>query len=158
MNLLACSSADITDDMEERLSLQADLLQIARIPSWIERLSARYPIPEKVQYASDLCLEEVIANIILHGYRGDTSGGILVCFATPRDGCFVFIVEDEAPHFNPLEHPELPALDSLDDMRVGGQGLRLIRAFANALEYEELPVGNRLKMFFSPEAIPSEPR
>jgi hypothetical protein len=43
-------------------------------------------------------------------------------------------------------------------MRVGGQGIRFIREFADALEYEQLPVGNRFKMFFSSEAFPSEPR
>ena len=140
--------------MEERLSLQVDIAQIAQVPSWIERLAAIYRIPDKVQYASNLCLEEVLSNIILHGHNGDAAkGAILVRFLTPRPGCFVFIVEDEAPHFNPLEQPELPALNPNEDMRIGGQGIRFLREFANALEYEPLTIGNRLKMFFSSEAF-----
>jgi anti-sigma regulatory factor (Ser/Thr protein kinase) len=73
----------IADDKEERLSLQGDISQIAQIPSWIERLSATYRIPEKVQFASNLCLEEILSNIILHGYRGLTKGEILLRFINP---------------------------------------------------------------------------
>jgi anti-sigma regulatory factor (Ser/Thr protein kinase) len=139
--------------MEERLSLQVDISQIAQVPSWIERLSTRYGIPGKVQFASNLCLEEVLSNIILHGYGSSGRGDLLVRFVAPRPGCFVFIVEDEAPHFNPLEQPELPALNPNEEMRVGGQGLRFLREFASSLEYERLPVGNRFKMFFLSEAF-----
>jgi serine/threonine-protein kinase RsbW len=142
----------IADDKEERLSLQGDLSQIAQVPSWIKRLSSTYLIPEKVQFASNLCLEEILSNIILHGYRDVTKGEILLRFINPSAGCFVFIVEDGAPHFNPLQQPELSALNPNEDTRVGGLGIRLVREFANALEYQRLPVGNRLKMVFSSEA------
>jgi serine/threonine-protein kinase RsbW len=145
------------DKMEERLSLQADISQIAHVNSWIEGLSAKYRIPEEVQFGSYLCLEEVLSNIIIHGYGSVAKGGILVRFTAPRPGCFVFIVEDEAPHFNPLEKPELPPLSPNEDMRVGGQGIRLLREFANALDYEPLPAGNRLKISFSSETSGGNP-
>jgi anti-sigma regulatory factor (Ser/Thr protein kinase) len=58
-------------------------------------------------------------------------------------------VEDEAPSFNPLIAPELPELKPQDDIRVGGQGIRLLRRFTDALEYEPVPGGNRLRMGFS---------
>jgi anti-sigma regulatory factor (Ser/Thr protein kinase) len=139
----------IPGDKEERLSLRGDISQTAQVPSWIKRLSATYGIPEKVQFASDLCLEEIVSNIILHGYGGVTKVEILVRFTNPGPGCFVFIVEDGAPHFNPLEQPARPALTPNEDTRVGGHGIRLVREFADALDYERLPAGNRLKMVFS---------
>ena len=145
------------DDMEEQLSLQADLSQIAQVPSWLERLSARYEIPEKLQFASNVCLEEVLVNIVRHGHGGAAGGRILVRFTSPRPGCFVFIVEDEAPRFNPLDQPELPALHPNEEMRIGGHGIRLLREFTSSLEYEPLPRGNRLKLFFSSEAFDRKP-
>jgi anti-sigma regulatory factor (Ser/Thr protein kinase) len=141
--------ARIPREVEEQVSLQADISQVAQVSSWLERLSARYGIPDKVRFASNLCLEEVLSNTILHGYGGAAAATLMISFAAPRPGCFVFVVEDEAPHFNPVEHPELPALSPDEDIRVGGQGLRLLRKFAGALEYEPLPAGNRLKIFFS---------
>jgi serine/threonine-protein kinase RsbW len=97
----------------------------------------------------DLCLEEVLSNVIRHGYAGQPGRPILVHFASsPRDGYFTFVVEDEAPLFDPLAVPEPPVPRSLDETRVGGNGIRLLRHFADALEYRSTPAGNRLTMGF----------
>jgi anti-sigma regulatory factor (Ser/Thr protein kinase) len=67
----------------------------------------------------------------------------------PRDGHFEFVVEDEAPLFNPLDVPEPPPLQPQEKIRIGGQGIRLLRRLAGTLAYEPTPAGNRLKMTFS---------
>lgn len=138
--------SDIPAPAEEHCIVNS--AEISRIHRWIERLCVQYAIPENVQFAADLCLEEVLSNIFLHGYK--QAGGVaLVRFATSRDGRFVFIVEDKAPHFNPLDQQELPALNPNHEMRVGGQGLRLLRKFTDELAYERLPAGNRVRMVFA---------
>jgi len=38
------------------------LSEIARVPPWPESLAARHAIPSRVQFAMDLCLEEVLSN------------------------------------------------------------------------------------------------
>ena len=74
---------------------------------------------------------------------------MIVSFAMPRDSYFEFVVDDEAPAFNPLEAPELAALSPDEETRVGGQGIRLVRQFADAVEYQPKASGNRLRMGFS---------
>jgi anti-sigma regulatory factor (Ser/Thr protein kinase) len=133
---------------EERLVLYIDRAEIARVHTWIERLAAQYSIPEPVQFAAGVCLEEVLSNILLHGYKGKTGGMVLVLFTMLREGCFLFAVEDEAPHFNPLDLPELPPLNPTEEMPIGGHGLRFLRTFADELEYEKRPAGNRIRMVF----------
>jgi anti-sigma regulatory factor (Ser/Thr protein kinase) len=96
----------------------------------------------------NLCLEEALSNIIRHGYSGNPGHSIAVCFTSPREGYFVFDIEDEAPPFNPVASPELPAMRSLEENRIGGQGIRLLRQFADALEYHATPTGNRLSIGF----------
>ena len=144
------SSPNIKASNEEKLVLGINPAEIAQIHPWIERLSARYAIPDAVQFAAGVCLEEVLSNVLLHGYKDKPGGTVLVLFNTLREGCFVFAVEDEAPHFNPLNLPEIPPLNPDDEeMRVGGHGLRFLRTFADELSYEKLlPVGNRFRMVF----------
>jgi serine/threonine-protein kinase RsbW len=137
------------DPTEERLTLQSRISELSQVPAWIERLGARHSIPGNIQFAMNLCLEEVLSNIIRHGYSGKPDHRILINFTRPRDGYFVYDVEDEAPQFNPLDAPEQPALNSLDDPREGGQGIRLLRRFADRLEYQATPTGNRLSIGFS---------
>jgi serine/threonine-protein kinase RsbW len=133
-----------TDQTHDRLDLQSRLSDIARIPEWIEQLALRYNIPEDLQFAMDLCLEEALANTIIYGYRSEDNHPVSVDFTNPGEGRFVYVVEDDAPKFNPLGAPELPPLG-----RIGGQGLRLLRRFANTLEYEATAKGNRLRIGFS---------
>jgi serine/threonine-protein kinase RsbW len=138
------------DTTGEVLNLRSRMSELAQIHVWIERLAARHAIPANVQFAINLCLEEVLSNIIRHGYAGQPENPIVVHFVSPRRDQFVFVVEDDAPPFNPVESPELPVPHSLDDIQVGGQGIRLLRRFADALEYQATSTGNRLRIgFFS---------
>jgi anti-sigma regulatory factor (Ser/Thr protein kinase) len=138
-----------THTTEERLTLRSRLSEMSQVPVWIERLAPQHAIPADTQFAMNLCLEEVLSNVIRHGYGGQSDRYIVIQFLNPKDGYFVFLVEDEASHFNPLEAPELPAIGALDEERVGGLGIRLLRQFASALEYQATPTGNRLTMGFS---------
>lgn len=137
------------DQTQDRLSLRSQLSQMSQLPAWIEGLAARHGIPADVQFAIDLCLEEALSNVIRHGYAGMDDRSVNVHFSTPRDGFFQFIIEDEAPLFNPLDAPELPALTPDGDSRIGGQGIRFLRHFADSLEYEPTPTGNRLSIGFA---------
>ena len=98
-----------TDQFHDQRDLQSRLSDIAQIPIWIGQLALRYNIPEDLQFAMDLCLEEALSNIIIYGYLREDRPPAHGPLRDPSgDGCFVFEVEDEAPLFNPLEAPELP--------------------------------------------------
>jgi len=133
----------------ERLDLQGRISELSRVPPWIERLASHYAIPDSTQFAMNLCLEEVLSNIIRHGYSSDPGRSISIKFTSPSKDDFVFVVEDDAPPFNPVDSPELPAWDGLDDARIGGQGIRLLRRFADSLEYHPTTSGNRLSIGFA---------
>ena len=138
-----------TDQTHERLDLGSQLGDIAQVPAWIEQLASRYSIPKDLQFAMELCLEEALANTIIYGYRREAGNHLSIDFTSPSEGRFVFVVEDEAPKFNPLEGPELPPVNEADVSRVGGQGIRLLRRFAHTLDYDATPRGNRLRIGFS---------
>jgi anti-sigma regulatory factor (Ser/Thr protein kinase) len=138
------------DRPEERLFLRSKLSDVAQLPVWIESLASRHPIPENVAFAINLCLEEAVSNIILHGFAADSEGSVEVRFTMPRHDLFVFLVEDDARHFNPLN---VPTANLGSRVRVGGQGIHFLRQFADELKYEMTPTGNRLRIAFSAENI-----
>ena len=133
----------------ERLDSRSRMSELAKVPSWIERLASYHPIPPDMQFAMNLCLEEVLSNIIRHGYVGQADHSIGVRFSRPRSDYYEFVIEDEAPPFNPVAAPELPPISEREDVSVGWQGLRLLRRFADALEYQATPTGNRLSIGFT---------
>jgi serine phosphatase RsbU (regulator of sigma subunit)/anti-sigma regulatory factor (Ser/Thr protein kinase)/HPt (histidine-containing phosphotransfer) domain-containing protein len=90
-----------------------------------------------------LGLDEVVANIVKHGYRGDPGGSITLRVRIGQDAVSLEI-RDQAPAFNPLETAP-PDLDvSLDDRPAGGLGLYLARSVVDGMEYERVGGENRL--------------
>jgi serine/threonine-protein kinase RsbW len=132
----------------ECLTLDSKLSEITRVPPWLESLAALHAIPSRTQFAMDLCLEEVLSNIIRHGYGGESGHEIVIRYQTHRNGLFTFVVDDEAPLFNPLAVPRPPVPRSLEDVSRGGQGIHLLKQSADAIEYEPRSSGNRLTISF----------
>ena len=135
-------------ETQDRLILDSRLSEITRVAEWVDVLGARHCISTNTQLSINLCLEETIANVIRHGYADEPGHSITIDFAIPNPAFFLFMVEDHAPNFNPLEGPEKTALHPDEEFRVGGQGIRFLRRFADLLEYESQPKGNRLRMGF----------
>src|SRR5580692_2823646 len=117
----------------ERLTLESRLSEIARVPPWLESLAALHAIPSRTQFAMDLCLEEVLSNIIRHGYGGESSHEIVIRYQNRRNGFFAFIVEDGAPLFNPLTVPSPPVPRTLEDISGGGQCISLLKQSADTI-------------------------
>jgi anti-sigma regulatory factor (Ser/Thr protein kinase) len=131
-----------------QLVLGSRLSDMERLPVWVESLAAAYGIAENVKFAINLCLEEVVSNVIRHGYRGKAEQLVTVQCTSPRAGYLVFTVDDDAAPFNPLAGTALPTIGEQDEGQIGGQGIRLLRGFAATLEYEARPAGNRLHIGF----------
>ena len=138
---------------EEKLTLRSELGELALVPPWIERLAAEYGLSGETQFAMNLCLEEVLSNIIRHGYGSEPDRSIVVRYSAAEDKSSTLIVDDEAPHFNPLTAEQSPLEDTLQGTRIGGLGIRLLRSFASCINYEPTPAGNRLRMVFCPGQV-----
>ncbi|HTX75470.1 MAG TPA: ATP-binding protein [Terracidiphilus sp.] len=144
-------SENSAQSIPEKLTLRSRLEDLACVFPWVESLAAAYAIPAGKLFAMNLCLEEVLSNIVRHGYRCDPDQTMTVEFARNGDREFSFIVEDSAPHFRPFD-PAVPLEDvapaALEDIVPGGNGIRLLRKFADSVKWEPLEPGNRLTIGF----------
>lgn len=81
-----------------------------------------------------LMLDELITNIVMHGYEGRTDGWIEV-EAQVQGASLLLTVRDSAPAFDPRSAPWPDADQPLDQRPVGGLGLMFVRRLADALDY-----------------------
>ena len=98
----------------------------------------------RLRYYAELVFEEIVMNIIRHGYHSDGVGRVDVAAACTPDEVVVSF-EDAAEPFDPLsvEVPAVPA--TLAEAPDGGRGILLVRKLARLVEYEQLAGGrNRL--------------
>jgi anti-sigma regulatory factor (Ser/Thr protein kinase) len=151
--LAADGVANQAENGADTLVLDSTLPAMASLPPWVDSVAERHSIPEKTRFAVKLCLEEAVSNSIRHGYRELPGSQVRVRFRNTSGQGWTFIVEDDAPRFNPLERPKAPPLTvaALDaSFALGGQGIRLMREFASSIDYEETPTGNRVMIAFAP--------
>jgi len=93
---------------------------------------------------TQLAVEEIITNIIIHGYRKPGNRIDLACRFVP--GGIEIRVSDTAPRFDPLSIPE-PELESgIEDRGIGGLGIFLVRQVMDTLTYRYAGGKNILTM------------
>jgi serine/threonine-protein kinase RsbW len=96
------------------------------------------------RYHVELVFEEITANIIAHG--APDGHELEVCVSLEAAGAtFVLSFEDNGIPFDPRTRLDPPPQKSLDEARIGGYGLMLVRRAATSIDYLRTADGrNRL--------------
>jgi serine/threonine-protein kinase RsbW len=138
-----------------QLTLKSRLEDMALLRPWVDSFAAEHGIPDDTLFGIHLCLEEAISNVIRHGYEGQSDQTLTVECALPDTGEIVFVIEDQAPPFDPVSGSlieDQPDPSPMDLLRPGGRGILLMRKFAHSLKYERVENGkgggNRLTIGF----------
>jgi anti-sigma regulatory factor (Ser/Thr protein kinase) len=143
--------------MTARLVLRTALPELQRLASWVEKIAHEAGFAADTVFALQLCLEEAVANIVMHG-GAKADAPITVEIARTGDE-IVAMIEDEAAPFDPTSLPERIAPASLDEATIGELGVHFMRNYASSMEYERRGPQNRLVLRFAmpPAPMPARP-
>lgn len=86
--------------------------------------------------ALHLALEEIVTNVITHGYRHDSSEQFTVRLEADSQDRIRAVMTDDAPAYNPLARPEVNTTLPLEARPVGGLGVHLVKKLMNVCQYE----------------------
>ncbi|HEX3973275.1 MAG TPA: ATP-binding protein [Stellaceae bacterium] len=121
---------------DERLSLRIvnDLAELSRVAEGVEEFCANQAIPAACAFKLNVALEELLTNTISYGYDDDGRHEIAIDIA--REGeTIVTEISDDGHAFDPLNAPP-PDLDSaIEDRRIGGLGVHLVRTMMDDVAY-----------------------
>jgi anti-sigma regulatory factor (Ser/Thr protein kinase) len=106
----------------------------------------------------EICLNEVAANILVHGKAERRATSVEISLGTSADGVEM-IIADDGEAFDPLEYPSPERASSLADMSICGFGIPLIRNFADDISYRRVDACNVLTLTFArhphpPRSVP----
>jgi len=100
------------------------LEEIARLAEAVEGVLPDRP---DLAFSSNLCIEELITNTILHGLGGATDRIINVRISS-SDEWLEITLKDDAPPFDPFAGAPQPDLDlGVDERPIGGLGVHLVK-------------------------------
>ena len=127
-------SADIVAG-ELRLVLSNCLTAIEDGRSRIDQFLAGQALDAKVRNRIEVVFEEMVANTIRHGFTRNSNQSIHVTVAARPDG-IELAFEDDGIAFNPLEVTMPGRFTTLEEARVGGQGIPLVIKLSASVRYE----------------------
>ncbi|MBT8129583.1 MAG: ATP-binding protein [Gammaproteobacteria bacterium] len=120
-------------------STKTDRIQLINCSSECQRLydflaDKLEPLPVSKEFRHDLKLvaEELLANIIRHGYDDESEQGIDIELSVDNDRVQLTFT-DSGKTFNPMEN-EQPEL--LNDPSEGGMGILLVKSLTDAQHYK----------------------
>ena len=120
--------------MRARLCLKSQASELERLMGVITRLGTAHHLPDKVVSDLNLALEEVFSNIIRHGYEGREDREVTIALhLAPEE--ITATVEDTGVPFNPLELPDPDLTVPLEERKVGGLGVYLVRQLMDEVDY-----------------------
>jgi serine/threonine-protein kinase RsbW len=130
----------------QRRPVADDLSDVRGATAWVSRQVAQADLAEDVRFNIEVCIEEALANLIEHGRPVHDDKDIAISVDADPQGATI-LVTDRCIPFDAAEAPS-PRPPSAQDMHAGGQGLRLMRAFASELTYRTTKDRNELTMRF----------
>jgi serine/threonine-protein kinase RsbW len=117
------------------ISLPANLAEVERLNRLVRQFGELHDIPGRTLYAVNLALDEIVTNIILHGYDPGHAEPIAVRMDA-QAGELRAEVRDGGRAFNPLSAPLPDLTGPLEKRTLGGLGIHLVRSLADHVDYQ----------------------
>lgn len=116
------------------IRLPVDLKEIERLNRIVRQFGDLHEVPSRTLYAVNLALDEVVTNIVLHGFK-DGTGEEFEVRLTAAPGQVTGEVEDGGAAFNPLDAPTPDLSAPLDERALGGLGIHLVKNLMDKVDY-----------------------
>jgi anti-sigma regulatory factor (Ser/Thr protein kinase) len=125
-----------------------DLGELKRLADIVSDFIQASGLAEEIAFQMNVCFDELITNTVSYGYRDKDRHEIRVRLTV--DGSRVSAeIEDDGDPFNPFLDAPPPDLDSsLEQRRIGGLGIHLVRTMTKAHDYCRLDGRNITRLMY----------
>lgn len=131
---------------EIRLRIHAIHGQLELVEKAIDEMAQLEEWPEEIVFKVKLVVEEMGLNIIDHGYANDESKELEFRLLADDDSVTIEFI-DEARAFDPLTETPEPDIDAgIEERRIGGLGVYLVREMMDEVKYAREGNRNRLTL------------
>jgi serine/threonine-protein kinase RsbW len=117
------------------LHVKSDIGEIEGMTQEIASWCRKQALSEELELQIDLVLDEIVSNVIRHGLKDEKEHFIDVSLSCDEHELIVQVEDDGVP-FNPLENPIPDINKPIEERRVGGLGIHLVRQIMGTLAYE----------------------
>ncbi len=113
-----------------------DLSELGRLASELEAFAEAHSLDPGLTHAFNLCLDEIITNIISYGFEKDAGAQEIEVEMHVAGSEVRACVRDHGKPFNPLTETKAPDLDApLEEREIGGLGVHFLKNLMDGCVY-----------------------
>lgn len=126
-------------------SILNKIRDLSRMPELVAQLAERQALSADVVFGMNVALDEMLSNIIKYGYTDDAIHEIHVRLSV-SDRMLVAEIEDDGQPFDPCAAGPVDVDAPLEERKVGGLGIHIVRTLMAEVGYARVADRNRLVM------------
>ena len=125
--------------------LKSSLSELDRLCQNLETFGDKFGFSKKLIFEINLALDELFTNIISYGFKDDKEHIISVTLTPEKDGLCLCIEDDGTP-FNPIDFETPDVACSVEDCKIGGLGIHIMKKLMDEVCYERCGGKNVLNL------------
>ena len=131
--------------LERQLTLQNDVQETPLLGTFVEDICEELGINVPTAMKMNLAIEEAVVNVMKYAYPEGQKGEVRIK-AEANDTRLTFIISDDGQPFDPSAYGEVDITQSIDERKIGGLGIHLVRLIMDNISYERLDGQNILTL------------
>ena len=131
--------------LHETLTLKNDVREVAKLSSFQKSFYEKMNLDKSLARQLRLAVEEAVVNVIEYAYPAGTEGNVGI--AMMSDGHRLKVqIDDSGMAFDPTAEKKVDTTLSVEERRVGGLGIHLVRELMDSINYERINGHNILTL------------
>jgi serine phosphatase RsbU (regulator of sigma subunit)/anti-sigma regulatory factor (Ser/Thr protein kinase) len=126
-----------------RLSIGNALGEVSKVIDALQNELSRRRLPPPLIHVAETVADELLSNVIRHGYRDDQYHTIEIAIAVREDELTLQVSDDGIP-FDPCGRPAPDLSRPIEERPVGGLGIHLVRELAADCHYARVDGRNQV--------------
>ena len=127
------------------ITFKNDLAELRHLCRHCEKIGQSIGLSEKLIFQTNLALDELFTNIVTYGFKDKKEHQVILTVTLDCDA-LEFCIEDDGVPFDPVNMPGPERNCSLNDTKVGGLGIHLIKSLMDEIKYKRINGKNVLEM------------
>ena len=127
---------DNKEDSTKRLTIDAKIEKLDDVLAFVDGILEANDCPMKIQMQMDIAVEEIFVNIAHYAYAPDSGKATISAAFDAKSRIVSFSFIDKGVPFDPLQKKDPDISQKLEDRKIGGLGIYMVKQSMDNVRYE----------------------
>lgn len=121
--------------IQKAITLTNNVQEVPRLNAFVDEVCEEHGCDMETTMRMNLAIEEAVVNVIDYAYPTDTVGSVDIKVTTD-DNHMEFVISDSGTPFDPTKKEDVDISLPVEERRIGGLGIHLVKQLMDKISYE----------------------